>query len=78
MADASRRVGPFHFYGFGGWQGMGTGHYNAQLMDQKLGSPDADAEYNPETSTWTRSFGSGASHATFDAVKNTGTVQWAT
>ena len=46
-------------------------------FEKKLGAPTADAAYDPETATWTRTFASGTAVA-FNANSNTGTIAWAT
>ena len=69
-------AGPYHFFGTGGWQGV-EGHYVPEVMNRKLGNPDADGAYDPATQVWTRTFGAAAAHVAFDVKTNTGTVRWA-
>ena len=69
-------AGQYHYWGMGGWQG--TNNHYAPIMSKKIGGPpDADGQYNSATGSWSRSFGGGATHVTFDVETNTGTIQWA-
>ena len=69
-------AGPYHYWGLGGWVGV-QGHWLPDVMDRKLGAPDADGAYDAATQVWTRTFGNGATKVVFDLKTNTGNVSWA-
>lgn len=70
-------AGPYHYWGFGPWVTPHGNYSSAWLpeFDRPLGTPLADAVYNPHTMTWTRAFAGGA-HVSFDASSNKGSVVW--
>ena len=70
-----------HYFGFGGWVDNGpvsTSHWRVE-MGYPLGTPVSDATYDASTATWSRAFSSaaGLTNVTFDAIKSTGTIAWA-
>lgn len=73
-------AGEYHYYGFGGWNGVGShgnfsGHWMDGVFGRKLGAPLADAMYDSSTDTWTRSFVSGT-EVQFNAKTNKGSISW--
>lgn len=72
--------GPYHYYGMGGWAGVGkhgnfSEHWMPGVFDRKLGEPLADGKYDAETKEWTRTFASGTI-VRFNAKTNTGNISW--
>lgn len=73
-------AGEDHYYGFGGWVGVGrhgnfSGHWLDGVFGRRLGAPAGDAVYNRTSGVWTRRFGAGVT-AHFDAVTQRGVVSW--
>ena len=72
--------GEYHYYGLGGWSGIGqhrnfSEHWLDGLFDRKLGAPLADGAYDASTDTWTRNFTSGTK-VKFNAKTNKGAISW--
>jgi hypothetical protein len=57
-------AGAYHYYGLGGWSGVGrhqnfSEHWIPGVFGRQLGAPLADATYDVSTASWKRSFASG-------------------
>jgi hypothetical protein len=73
-------VGPYQYYGLGGWSGTGrdgnfSEHWIPGVFDRALGEPLADPTYDAATYTWSRSFKSGTK-VVFNAKTNKGGTTW--
>ncbi len=72
--------GPYHYYGLGGWHGVGkhgnfSEHWIPGAFDRKLGEPLGDGQYDAGTKEWSRQFASGTT-VRFNAGSNTGDIVW--
>jgi len=73
-------AGEYHYYGLGGWEGVGahgnfSEHWVEGIFGRKLGAPLTDATYDMLTDTWTRAFASGT-QVHFNARTKKGAISW--
>lgn len=67
-----------HYWGFGTWVSQTCGSASGSWIPElalPLGAPLAQGAYDPDTSTWTRSFAKGT-NVTFNAATNVGSISW--
>jgi hypothetical protein len=70
-------VGPYQYYGLGGWSGGSPfeSHWIDGVFNRSLGEPLGDAVYDTGSSMWSRSFKSGTK-VVFNAHTKKGTTTW--
>merc|ERR1711966_593438 len=73
-------VGPYQYYGTGGWNGLGkhgnfSEHWMSGVFDRNLGEPLGDGEYDLATKEWKRSFASGTV-VRFNTENKKGDISW--
>jgi len=73
-------AGAYHYYGCGGWRGVGahgnfSEHWVEGVFGRSLGAPLADAAYDGASGVWSRAFRSGTA-VRFDARTGKGTIRW--
>lgn len=70
-------AGPYHYYGFGGWQGGAPfeNHWMKGVFNRTLGKPTGDGKYDAAAKEWFRSFAGGTT-VRFNTETNTGTISW--